>query len=78
MELQAAQQWSDDCRVPGNQRMHKVKESRIFILQIPDYPKVGFWTIRAAAQGQVYDKKVIPNKLYRLTLDFGDCSTGTV
>ena len=32
--------------------------NNIFLFQIPDYPKVGFWTIRAAAQGQVYDKKV--------------------
>lgn len=32
--------------------------------QIPDYPKVGFWTIRASAQGQVYDKKVKIEKYY--------------
>ena len=30
----------------------------VILSQIPDYPKVGFWTIRAAAQGQIQDKKV--------------------
>ena len=30
----------------------------LILTQIPDYPKVGFWTIRAAAQGQIQDKKV--------------------
>ena len=32
--------------------------------QAPDYPKVGFWTIRAAAQGQIEDKKVKIEKYY--------------
>ena len=27
--------------------------------QVPDYPKVGFWTIRVSAQGQIEEKRVI-------------------
>ena len=35
----------------------------LILTQIPDYPKVGFWTIRAAAQGQIQDKKVAKKQL---------------
>ena len=35
----------------------------LILTQIPDYPKVGFWTIRAAAQGQIQDKKVEKKRL---------------
>ena len=34
-----------------------------WLVQVPDYPKVGFWTVRVAAQGQIEDKRVrsLPN-----------------
>lgn len=32
--------------------------------EIPEFPKVGFWTIRVAAQGQVQDKKIKIEKYY--------------
>jgi hypothetical protein len=35
-------------------------------LQIPEFPKVGFWTIRVAAQGQIEEKRVSTEYFYSL------------
>ena len=55
MELKAAQQWDHDGRVPGGMCYIGMKESWF---KVPDFPKVGFWTIRVSAQGQIEEKRV--------------------
>ena len=36
----------------------KLRDLTCSVFQVPDYPKVGFWTIRVSAQGQIQEKQV--------------------
>ena len=44
--------------------------------QLPEYPKVGFWTIRVAAQGQVNEKAVKVEKYYTPKFEVSSIHSG--